>query len=170
MKQLVKTLLIAISFVMLMGYAGRGVAEVTVNIGIGIPLPSVVIPAPPPVLLIPTTYVYFVPDVSVDILFYHGYWYRPHHGHYYRATSYNGPWVSIAPNSVPAPILHVPSDFRRVPPGQQRITHGALTKNWQTWEKERHWDNKGYTRQASEVNGGGKWDNKQAKGGGKKKH
>jgi hypothetical protein len=71
---------------------------------------------------------------------------------------------------VPGPILHVPSGFRRVPPGHQRIPHGELTKNWQTWEKEKYWDNKGYRGQAREANSGGKWDNKQAKGGGKGKH
>ena len=96
-----KIILICAILAMLMGYSNRGFAEVNVNIGIGVPLPSVVIPAPPSVVLIPATYVYFVPDISVDILFYHGHWYRPHHGHYYRATSYNGPWVSIAPARCP---------------------------------------------------------------------
>jgi len=120
--------------------------------------------------LIPATYVYFVPDVEVDILFYHGYWYRPHHGHYYRATSYNGPWVTIAPSSLPRAISHVPSDFRHVPPGHERIPHGELKKNWKTWEKEKHWDNQGHAREAKEGNGGGKGDNKQGKGGGKGKH
>jgi hypothetical protein len=162
--------LIGILLVILMGYSSRGFAEVNVNIGIGIPLPPVVIPAPPSVLLIPATYVYFVPDVEVDILFYHGYWYRPHHGHYYRATSYNGPWVTIAPSSLPRAISHVPSDFRHVPPGHERIPHGELKKNWKTWEKEKHWDNQGHAREAKEGNGGGKGDNKQGKGGGKGKH
>jgi hypothetical protein len=161
---------IGIMLVILMGYSSRGLAEVNVNIGIGVPLPSVVIPAPPSVLLIPTTYVYFVPDVEVDILFYHGYWYRPHQGHYYRATSYNGPWVGIAPSSVPSAISHVPSEFRRVPPGQQRIPHGELKKNWKTWEKEKHWDNQGHSGEAKGEKGGGKGDNKQGKGGGKGKN
>ncbi len=116
-----------------MGFSAGSFAEVNVNIGIGVHVPSVVIPAPPAVVLIPATYVYFLPDVSVDILFYHGHWYRPHHGLYYRATSYNGPWVSIPSGSVPGAVLHVPSDFRRVPPGHQRISHGELSRNWETW-------------------------------------
>jgi hypothetical protein len=169
-KRSLKLILIGAIFAVLMGYSDGSLAEVNVNIGIGVPLPSLVIPAPPAVVLIPATYVYFVPDVSVDILFYHGHWYRPHHGHYYRATSYNGPWVSIAPSSVPRAVLHVPSDFRRVPPGHQRIPHGELTNNWETWEKEKHWDKQAHVHQTKAVSGGGKGDNKQAKGGGKRKH
>ena len=162
-------LFIGIMLVILMGFSHRGLAEVNVNIGIGIPLPSVVISAPPSVLLIPSTYVYFAPDVEVDILFYHGYWYRPHHGHYYRATSYNGPWGAIAPSSVPRAVSRVPSDFRHVPPGHARIPHGELKKNWKTWEKEKHWDNQGRAREAREGNGGKKGESKQGKGGGKGK-
>jgi len=163
-------ILIGIILVLLMGYSDAGLAEVNVNIGIGVPLPSLVISAPPAVVLIPATYVYFVPDISVDVLFYHGHWYRPHHGHYNRDTSYNGPWVSIAPSSVPRAVVHVPSDFRRVPPGHQRIPHGELKRNWETWEKEKHWDKQAHVQQTKAVSGGGKGDNKQAKGGGKGKH
>lgn len=36
--------------------------------------------APPEVVVIPGTYVYFVPGINVDILFYHGHWYRPFGG------------------------------------------------------------------------------------------
>jgi len=150
------------------GFPDPGLAEVNVNIGIGVP--PVVIPAPPAVVLIPATYVYFVPDIGADIFFYHGYWYRPHHGHYYRATSYNGPWVTLAPKAVPRAIMYVPGDFRRVPPGHQRIQHGDLMKNWDTWEKEKHWDKQAHVQKSKEGNGGGKGDHKQGKGGGKGKN
>jgi hypothetical protein len=106
----------------------------------------------------------------VDIFFYHGHWYRPHHGAYYRATSYNGPWISIAHSAVPRAVMYVPSDYRRVPPGHQRIHHGELMKNWETWEKDKHWDKQANVRQAKEGNGGGKGDHKQGKGGGKGKN
>jgi len=51
-----------------------------VNINIDIPLPGLVIPAPPALVVIPGTYVYYPPDVQTDIFFYHGYWYRPYRG------------------------------------------------------------------------------------------
>jgi hypothetical protein len=151
-----------------MGFAEPGLAEVNVNIGIGVP--PVVIPAPPAVVLIPATYVYFVPDISADIFFYHGYWYRPHHGDYYRATSYNGPWVTLAHSAVPKAIMYVPADFRRVPPGHQKIQHADLMKHWDTWEKEKHWDKQASAQKSKEGNGGGKGDHKQGKGGGKGKN
>ena len=166
-KRSARTILIGTILAVLIGYTDAGLAEVNVNIGIDVPLPSVVIPAPPAVVLIPATYVYFVPDVSVDIFFYHGYWYRPHHGHYYRATSYNGPWVTIAPRAVPRTIMYVPADFRGVPPGHQRIQHRDLMKNWDTWEKEKHWDRQ--AQKSNEGNGGGKGHHKQGKGAGKGK-
>jgi hypothetical protein len=165
-----RTMFIAVMLAASIGYADLSAAEVSVNIGIGVPLPSVVIPAPPPVVVVPTTYVYFVPDVSVDIFFYHGYWYRPHKGHYYRATSYNGPWVVLAPKAVPGAVMHVPSDFRQVPPGHQRISHAELKKNWQTWEKEKHWDKQVNMQHAKEDKGGGRSDHKHGKGGGKGKN
>ena len=76
-------------------YSPESFAGVNVNIGIGIPLPHVVIHSPPPVVVIPGTYAYFAPDVGVEIFFYHGFWYRPHRGHWYRADGYNGPWINI---------------------------------------------------------------------------
>ncbi len=131
----------------------HGIAGVDVNIGINFgPPPPVVIPAPPSVVVVPGTYVYFAPDVDVEILFYHGYWYRPYQGRWHRAADYNGPWVYVEPAHVPAVLVHLPPDYRHVPPGHQRIPYGQLKKNWKTWENGKHWDK----QQAKGGNGGGK--------------
>jgi hypothetical protein len=45
-------------------------AQVSVDIHIG-PPPQYAIPSPPQVIAIPGTYVYLVPSIAVDILFYH---------------------------------------------------------------------------------------------------
>ena len=132
--------LIGILILALVVYPARVNAGVNVNIGINVPLPTVVIPAPPAVIVIAGTYIYFVPDVQADILFYRGYWYRPHQGHWYQSTSYNGPWGYIERRRVPGVLLHLPPDFRHVPPGHERIPYGQFKKNWTTWEKEKHWD------------------------------
>lgn len=124
----------------LTGYSARGIAEVNINIGINTPPPAVVFPAPPAVVVIPRTYVYFVPDVAEDIFFYQGYWYRPYKGYWYRSGDYKGPWVHIVTARVPGVLLHLPPDFRHVPPGHERIPYGQLKKNWRTWEKEKYWD------------------------------
>jgi hypothetical protein len=132
---------VAILALTLIGVPHSSVAEVNVSIGINFgPPPPVVIAEPPPVVVVPGTYVYFVPTVEVGIFFYHGYWYRPYEGRWYRAGGYNGPWVYTEPAHVPVALVHLPPDYRHVPPGHQRIPYGQLQKNWRTWEKERRWD------------------------------
>jgi hypothetical protein len=104
------------------------------------PLPRLIIPAPPPVFLIPGTYAYFVPDVDAELFFYSGFWYRSHEGRWYRAPRYSGPWGFIVPNRVPGVLIHLPPGYRTVPPGHQRIPYIQLKKNWKTWERYKHWD------------------------------
>lgn len=142
MKKVLSGLLVAGATVMASLFCLHPVlAEVNVNIGIGIPAaPPLVIPSPPPVVVIPNTYVYFAPDVQVDLFFYRGYWYRPHQGRWYRAMDHNGPWNFIETVRVPSILVHLPSNYRHVAPGHERIPYGHLKKNWKTWEKERHWD------------------------------
>jgi hypothetical protein len=115
-------------------------AGADVSVGINIFPPPLVIPAPPAVMVIPGTYVYFVPDVDVDILFYGGWWYRPYRGYWYKARGYNGPWVHVGVSRVPSVVINVPPHFRSVPPGHTRIPYGQFKKNWKTWERNRHWD------------------------------
>ena len=151
------------------GYASKSFAEVNVNIGINVPLPQLVIPAPPPVVVIPGTYVYYAPDVNVDIFFYQGYWYRPHHGHWYRARGYNGPWDYTAPRKVPGVLFGLPQDFRHSPSRHQYIAHEHLKNNWRTWEREKHWDKHEYAHEKREIRNSEYREDKH-KGGKGKKH
>jgi len=115
-------------------------SEVNVNIGIGIPLPPpLVIPVPPPIVPIPRTDVYFPPTVDVDILFFGGYWYRPYRDHWFRARSYNGPWIFVEPRYVPRSVIAVPPGYRHIPHGHQHIPYGQFKKNWDRWDRERYW-------------------------------
>jgi hypothetical protein len=139
------SLFFGILFVALIGSSANGRAGVDVNIGINIPPPPrLVISAPPEVVVIPGTYIYFVPTLDVDVFFYHGYWYRPHHGHWYRASSYNGHWVILEDRRVPNVLVHVPGDFRRLPPGYRHIPHRELHSNWKAWEKNKYWEKQEY--------------------------
>ncbi len=123
----------------LAGMSVESAAQVNVNVNIG-PPPVYVVPAPPPVVVIPGTYVYMVPNIEVDILFYHGYWYRPHGAYWYRARSYNGPWVYLAPPQVPRALMTLPPGYHRVPPGYAHIPYGQMKKNWAKWEQEKYWE------------------------------
>ncbi len=122
-------------------WTGLAIAEVNVNIGVFAPPPPIVIPGPPAMAVIPATqYVYYAPDISVGLFFYQGFWWRPHEGHWYRAHSYKGPWRYIDNNHTPTPILRLPADYRNVPPGHYKVTHGQMKKHWKDWDKNRHWD------------------------------
>ncbi|MDA8168696.1 MAG: hypothetical protein M0Z59_03230 [Nitrospiraceae bacterium] len=122
-------------FLLLAGTANAGQTYVRVS-----PPPPYVFSAPPVVVLIPGTYyVYFVPGIEADIFFYHGYWYRPYRGWWFRAHFYNGPWAHI--RRPPGVFAGLPPDFRHLPPpGHLRIPYWQLRRDWRTWERDRYWD------------------------------
>ena len=107
------------------------------------PLPPLIVPGPPPVVPLPGGTVYLAPDVGEDLMFHHGYWYRPYGGRWYRSSHYNGPWGFVEPRKVPRPLNSLPPGYRSLPPGHQRIEHDDLKKNWRTWDRDKHWDKHG---------------------------
>lgn len=150
-------------------FAGSGI-RLNIGINLPLPMPQVVIPAPPAVVVMPGTYVYFAPDVEVDMFFYHGYWYQPHHGHWYRAKGYNGPWANIKDSGVPHVLRDLPPDFRRSVRHRERIRYADFKNNWKSWERNKHWDKRGYRNEARDVHGGGKWDDNPGRHVGKGKY
>jgi hypothetical protein len=123
-------------------------ADVDVDVHIGIPLPpAIVFAAPPVTVVIPETYIYAVPDVSEDIYFHGGWWWRPWEGRWYRSHSYDGGWSYY--KGVPPFYRHVPprwrEDYRNQhwkghPWTHQSIPAHQLTGNWRGWEKKKHWE------------------------------
>ena len=113
------------------------VAQVSVRIALPAPYRFT---GPPSVVVIPGTYVYTVPDIGEEIFFFSGSWYRPYEGRWFRASSYNGPWVYCPDPKVPRALVELPPDHRAVPPGYRRIPYGELKKNWAGWERGRYWD------------------------------
>jgi hypothetical protein len=96
---------------------------------------------PPEVVVIPGTYVYMVPDLDVDVLFYQGYWWRPYEGQWYRSRDYRGSWRHVESRHIPGGLRSLPQDYRqRLSTGHERIPHEHVQKNWKKWEKEKHWD------------------------------
>lgn len=130
-------------FLIFQGIPGKSEARVDINIGIS--PPPLVISGPPEVAIIPGTYVYFVPDVSADLFFYGGHWYRPHEGRWFRASSYDGRWVYIERASVPEVLFRLPPDYRAMT-GYRRIPYRDLSRNWRTWERDRYWERHGWGR------------------------
>jgi len=135
-------LVIGALLLVLTGSAAQSEARVNVNIGVNLPVYRFA--APPDVVVIPGTYVYMVPDIDVDILFFQGYWWRPYEGHWYRSRDYKGQYRYIEPRSIPRGLRTLPQDYRhRLSPGYERIPHKDVQKNWKKWEKEKYWDRRG---------------------------
>ena len=132
--------IVGASLLFLTGFASQSDAGVSVNVGVFAPPPVYAFPAPPEVVVIPGTYVYGVPDAEVNILFYHGFWWRPYEGRWYRSARYNGSWVNVRAERVPRAVIDLPQDYRRHFANGPRIGHDDLRRNWKGWERDRHWD------------------------------
>ena len=139
-----KSCLLVISALLLVLTGTATQSEAGVNVNVGINLPAIRFAAPPDVVVIPGTYVYIVPDIDVDVLFFQDYWWRPYEGRWYRSRNYNGSWRYVAPASIPRGLRALPQDYRhRLSPGHERIPHGDVQRNWKKWEKEKYWDRHG---------------------------
>jgi hypothetical protein len=86
--------------------------------------------APPVLVPIPSSPVRYAPSVDANYFFYGGGYYVYADDVWYTAGAYNGPWVVVAPEFVPLPLLGVPVGFFRFRP------HG-----WEAWRHDRppHW-------------------------------
>ena len=91
-------------------------AQVQVHVDIGIRLP-----APPRLVVVPQVpavrYV-AAPTAPGNLFFYNGQYWAFASGGWYVSGGYNGPWVVVAPEFVPRPVLFVPVQYYHVPPGQ----------------------------------------------------
>lgn len=103
-------------------------AQVHVDIGIGIQLP-----APPQLVIVPEVRaVQYAPSAPANLFFYgNQYWAFANNG-WHVSAGYNGPWIVVGPQFVPRPVLLVPVNYYRVPPG-----------HWKQWQKQQppRWDN-----------------------------
>lgn len=140
-KYLCRTLVLAASIGVFLTLGTKKDAMAGMHINFNIDLPALFeVQGPPPLAIIPGTYVYLAPDAGVSILFYQGFWYRPHDGRWYRCRSYNGRYLALAPRYVPRALIELPPDYRDIPPGYQRIPYGQVKRNWRRWEHEKHWN------------------------------
>lgn len=128
----------AVVFLGLSFWVNNSFAEVDFRIGINIGPPHYRGPVNPSLVVIPGTYVYYVPDLEEDIFFYQGYWYRPWDGRWYRSRSYNGSWVYIT--NVPRILIDLPPGYHRVPREYKRIPYKEFNRNWNQWERKKYWD------------------------------
>lgn len=110
--------------------------------------PPLVLQAPPEVIVMPDTDdVYVVPDVSVELFFWNGWWWRQWDGRWYRSHSYDRGWTHYS--SVPTFYYDVDPDWRHRYRNRdwygyrwnyERIPNQRLQQNWKYWHDSRHWE------------------------------
>jgi hypothetical protein len=122
-------------------------ADAQISVSIGIPLPPpIVFAAPPELVVLPGSDVYVAPDLSEDVYFVDGWWWRPWQGHWYRSHSYNSGWSYYE---------HSPSFYGRVHHGwrddyrdhrwqghawnYERMPQDRVSSNWSSWKSTNYW-------------------------------
>lgn|SRR5512137_195433 len=101
------------------------------RIGVSVPVPAPptvvithprppVVMAPPQLVVVPGSPVFYAPGASINFFAYGGRYYTFHEGAWFVATTYGSPWVTIAPARVPRPVLTVPAAYYKIPPGHAK--------------------------------------------------
>jgi|SRR5208283_5220895 len=111
-------------FLVLTGFFSQSYAGVSVGVGVALP-PPIVVQTPPAMVALPdATGVYVAPEVSVDLFFWNGWWWRPWGGYWYRSHYYNRGWAYYRAG--------VPGFYRHVNPGW-RGYYGSRSWNGRPW-------------------------------------
>jgi hypothetical protein len=111
-----RMVLLAAAAAMLFSGASATASDLKINIDLG--GPPIVLTAPPQLVVVPGTPVYYAPDVSANLFFYKGRYYTLASGVWSMAPAYSGPWAVIQIGQVPPPVLAVPVEYYKIPPGQ----------------------------------------------------
>jgi len=131
-----RTIVAGFAFLTVLSSAGPSPAQVHVNLGINLP-------APPPLVVIPSTPIQYAPNVHANYFVYGGEYFVFDNGQWYAASGYNGPWVALAPEFVPLPLLQVPVRYYHRPPPEWRAWRREAPPQWapawgRRWEERRH--------------------------------
>ncbi len=130
-------------------------AQVQVDIGIHFP-------APPRLVVVPEVRtVQYVPAVPTNIFFYNGQYWALANGGWHVSSGYNGPWIVVAPQFVPRPLLLVPVKYYRVPPGHWKQWQKNQPPRWgeewgREWSTQRGWKAREREREDEGEGGRGK--------------
>jgi len=114
-----RALLLATALAAFLGFAlPASQAEASVSVGVSIGTGhrggfALSFSSRPNVVLIPSSRVYYAPDLDEDLYSYDDEWYYCDGDNWYSGPSYDGPFVAIAFTSVPYQIRTVPVSYRR---------------------------------------------------------
>jgi len=117
----------AIALACLIGMPIAARAGVSIDIGIHLP-------APPPLVAVPGVPVMYAPGAPANYFFYAGQYYVFTGAAWYASGRYSGPWVAVAPELVPRPLLAVPVRYYHDRPAAWAHARAERAPYW-----EPHW-------------------------------
>lgn len=142
-------LVLLVALIALLTAAPVAQAQVQVHVDIGFHLP-----APPRLVVVPQVpAVQYVPQPAApgNLFFYNSQYWAFSAGGWYVSSGYNGPWVVVAPQFVPRPVLLVPVQYYHVPPGHWKQWERAHAPRWREewgpeWADKRGWKERDHDR------------------------
>lgn len=100
-------------------------ADVSIGINLNVPPPPVIVTvAPPQLVAVPNSPVFYAPSVAFNMFVFAGRYYSFHDGVWFTAATHKGPWTAVGRDRVPKAVLAVPVSYYKVPPGHAKKTHG----------------------------------------------
>ncbi len=119
-------------------------ASAQVHVDIGIHLP-----APPPLVVVPgVATVQYAPAAPGNVFFYSNQYWIYTNGGWHVSRRHEGPWILVAPQFVPRPVLLVPVRYYHVPPGHWKQWQREAPPQWGNewghgWAEKRGWKDRG---------------------------
>ena len=119
-------------------FASEASAQVHVDIGIHLP-------APPHLVVVPgVASVQYAPSAPANVFFYSGQYWIFANGGWHVSRRHEGPWILVAPQFVPRPVLLVPVRYYHVPPGHWKQWQRQAPPRWENewghgWAEKRAW-------------------------------
>jgi len=131
-----------LSALLVLAFAAPAAAQVHVDIGIQLP-------APPPLVVVPgVATVQYAPSVPGNVFFYGNQYWIYANGGWHVSRRHEGPWIAVAPQFVPRPVLLVPVRYYHVPPGHWKQWQREAPPRWENewghpWAEKRGWKDRG---------------------------
>ena len=143
-------MLYALLALIALAFASPASAQVHVDIGIHLPVP-------PPLVIVPgVPSVQYAPAAQGNVFFYSGQYWVFASGGWHVSRRHDGPWVVVAPQFVPRPVLLVPVRYYHVPPGHWKQWRHEGPPHWDHewgpgWAEKRGWKDRGRDRDWNRV-------------------
>ena len=117
--------MLAVVVMMAAVIGSTALAQAHVSMDTGIHLGS-----PSPLVAVPGSPVMYAPSVDGNVFFLQKGYYVFRRGAWYVAPRHAGPWMVVAPEFVPRPLLLVPVRHLRVPPWEWKHWHAEAARRW----------------------------------------